>query len=175
MCNELNIKIRACLNDRLLKAEEDLPVKQVGLHTVCSGNVLVSADSIDLAQVDQTIVEWARVNGVNLVTVEYGDPAYTQYAYASVEDVIAVSGEQFDNLNAPKTVLYFKRIDNIKDKMVRRRLLDFMRTHLVMVGDGRVLAKNILFTIATIPNDMDIDEKRQLRFDAKDAFLFKIK
>ena len=35
--------------------------------------------------------------------------------------------------------------------------------------------KNIIFTIATIPNDMDVDEKRQFRFDAKDAFLYKIK
>ena len=182
MCNELNSKIRSCLDERLLDAEEDMRLKEASLETVCAGNVLISAASEELEEADQTIVDWAKENSVNLVIIEYGDPAYTQYGHASFGNIhniefVSISNEQFAILNSPKTVLYFRRIDQMRDKMVRRHLLDFMRRHLAILGDEKVyFAKNILFTIATISKDMDHYEKYELcTVDAKDAFLFKVK
>ena len=178
----MRIELKDCLDQRLLVSQKELPLKQASLETICAGNVLISAASAELEEADQTIVDWARENSVNLVIIEYGDPAYTRFGRASFGNIhniefMSISKEQFALLNSPKTVLYFRRIDHMRDKMMRRHLLDFMRRHLVMLDDEEVyLAKNVLFTIATVSKDMDHHEKYELKtVDAKDAFLFKIK
>ena len=181
MCNKINEKIQASLDEILLDAKTELRLKQVSLDTVHADNVLISATRTDLDQVDQAIVDWAKANSVNLVVVEDGDPTYTRYGYASFgnirEGFLSVSKERLFLLNSSDTVLYFKRIDNMQDKMVRRHLLDFMRTHLVTLGDEKVyFAKNILFSIATISDDMDNYEYYELcTLDAKDAFIDNIR
>lgn len=182
MCNRINEKIQVSLDEILLDAKVELRLKQVSLETVRARNVLVSAKPTDLDQVDQTIVDWAKANSVNLVVIENGDQSYTKCGHTSIENIhnvafLSVSEEQLALLNLPNTVLYFKRIDKMEDKMVRRRLLDFMRRHLVTMGDEKVyFAKNILFSIATISNDMDRYEYYELcTVDAKDAFINNIK
>ena len=181
MCNKIHEKIHASLDEILSDAKTELHLKQVSLVSVHAENALISAVPADLDQVDQAIVAWAKANSVNLVVVEDGDPTYTRYGYASFgnicDEFLSVSKEQLLLLNSSDTVLYFKRIDNMQDKMVRRHLLDFMRTHLVTLGDGKVyFAKNILFSIATISNDMDHYEYYELcTVDAKDAFMDKIR
>jgi hypothetical protein len=187
MYTEFKAKLKACLDDRLLNSKKELCIKEaeaslLGTGTVCGANVLISTDSADMSEVDQEIVNWANTNSVNLVIIEDGDPSYMQHDHVSMGNIhniglIDVSKEQFEILNTPNTVLYFRRIDQMRDKTVRRYLLDFMRTNWATVGDGKAyFAKNVLFAIATISNEMDRYEKYELcTVDAKDAFLFKIK
>lgn len=62
-----------------------------------------------------------------------------------------MSNEHFSLINSPKTVLYFKRLDQMTSKVCRQHLLNLMSNHLVTLGDGKIhFAKNILFTIGTI-------------------------
>ena len=174
------MKIISCLDERLSHSEKKVHLKQANWQTVCGANVLLSVDDTDFNQADRAIVDWAKSNEVNLVIVEYGDPAYTQHDRATrdniTKDLLSVTEERFEVLNAPKTVLYFRRIDEMKDKNVRRYLLDFMRTNMLTFGDGEVyFAKNVLFAIATVSKDIENYEYYELcTVDAKDAFVYKI-
>ena len=74
-----------------------------------------------------------------------------------------MSKDQFALLNQPKTVLYLKRADHINDPMTRQHLLDFVSNHIVTFGDEKAYrAKNILFAVATIPNDMEYSDWREI-------------
>ena len=166
------------LNDRFDNAKMHLKLKTWDPHRLgyLSPDVLIESKENEQANVDIAIKAWAAKNEINLVEIseENGvlenlwDVATEGYLSASY---FRVTEDTFNLLNTPNTVLYFKRIDKMTNKLFRTRLMRFMNNQTVTFGDDKVyFAKNILFSILTISDEMDKYDYWELRNDGKDGF-----
>ena len=144
-----------------------------------SPNVMLISKEEDLQDADNAIVSWAKANNINLVEINENNGILTKYRERATVDnfsqsYICVSKEIFELLNHPNTVLYFKRIDTIKDEIFRITLLKFMNNQTVTLGDENgYFAKNILFSVLTVADNSDKYIIRELIQDSKDGFAIK--
>lgn len=145
-------------------------------------NVLFSSKEDDQTTVDETIKSWAKENDVNLIEItEDNNILENIWKRASVNyatggslssEYFLTNEEKFNMLNTPNTILYFSRIDKMENKLFRRRILSFMNNQSVTFGDDKVhFAKNILFSVFTISDEMDKFERREFIQDSKDGFV----
>ena len=145
-------------------------------------NVLFSSKEDDQTTVDETIKSWAKENDVNLIEItednnilgNIWERASVNYATGGSlsSEYFLTNEENFNILNTPNTILYFSRIDKMENKLFRRRILSFMNNQSVTFGDDKVyFAKNILFCVFTISNEMDKFERREFIQDSKDGFV----
>lgn len=166
------------LNDRFDNAKKHLKLKTWDSDRLgyLSPDVLIESKEDEEANVDTAIKIWAAENAINLVeiTEENGvlenlwDMATEGYL---TQSYLRTTEDTFNLLNTPNTVLYFKRIDKMSNKLFRTRLMRFMNNQSVTFGDEKVhFAKNILFSILTISDEMDKYDYRELRNDGKDGF-----
>ena len=59
----------------------------------------------------------------------------------------------------------------MENKLFRRRILSFMNNQSVTCGDNKVhFAKNILFSVLTISDEMDKFDRREFIQDSKNGF-----
>ena len=141
-----------------------------------SPNIMFTSREEKQTNVDEAIKAWAAENEVNLVEItEENSVLENLWEMATEGNLTAyylrTTENTFDMLNTPNTVLYFKRIDKITNKLFRTRLLRFMNNQSVTFGDEKVhFAKNILFSVLTISDEMDKYECRELINDSKDGF-----
>ena len=166
------------LNDRFEHVKMHLNLKTWDSDRLgyLSPDVLIESKEGEEINVDAAIKTWAVENAINLVEIteengiienlwEMATEGYLTKSY------IRTTEDTFNMLNTPNTVLYFKRIDKMTNKLFRTRLMRFMNNQSVTFGDGKVrFAKNILFSILTISNEMDRYEYRELKNDSKDGF-----
>ena len=185
--NETTTKITAILADSYSHSQENLMYKKWAPE--CQGayapNVLFIAKEEDQVDMDSVITQWATENNINLVEITENNGMLSKHQeMATVDfttggsfstDYIVVSKEKFDLFNTPNTVLYFKRIDDMQDEPFRRLMLNFMNNQTVTLGDGKVyFAKNILFSVLTISDNMDKFKRREFIQDSKDGFIIEL-
>ena len=179
MDNDLFTKVNSTLTDSYEHAIECLHYK--GWDSERQGsdspNILFVANEDNLIEADSLINSWATENNVNIVEITECNGALSKLQEMATEgyltqSYISVSEEKFNLLNRPNTVLYFKRIDLMQDDLFRRIMLKFMNNQTVTLGDGRVyFAKNILFSVLTIADNMDKFKRREFIQDSKDGFV----
>jgi hypothetical protein len=166
------------LNDRFEHAKMHLKLKTGGSDRLgyLSPDVLIESKEDEEANVDTAIKTWAAENAINLVEITEENGIIENLWETATEGYLTKSylrttKDTFNMLNTPNTVLYFKRIDKMSNKLFRTRLMRFMNNQSVTFGDGKVyFAKNILFSILTISNEMDKYDYRELENDSKDGF-----
>ena len=166
------------LNDRFDNAKMHLKLKTWDPHRLgyLSPDVLIESKENEQTNVDIAIKAWAEKNEINLVEISEENGVLENLWETATEGFLTQSylrttEDTFNMLNTPNTVLYFKRIDKMTNKLFRTRLMRFMNNQSVTFGDGKVhFAKNILFSILTISNEMDRCEYRELKNDSKDGF-----
>ena len=133
------------LNDRFEHAKKFLKLKTWNSDRLgyLSPDVLIKSKEDEEAIVDTAIKTWATENSVNLVEIteengvlenlwEMATEGYLTKSY------IRTTEDTFNMLNTPNTVLYFKRIDNMTNKLFRTRLMRFMNNQSVTFGDEKV-------------------------------------
>ena len=174
-------KIIEKLDRNFKRATRDLKHKEWDNGTFIP-NVLFVSKEDEQTIVDETIKTWATENKVNLIEITEDNSILENiYDFATVEfangegrseDYFLINEEKFNILNTPNTILYFSRIDKMENKLFRRRILSFMNNQSVTFGDDKVhFAKNILFSVFTISDEMDKFERREFIQDSKDGFV----
>lgn len=169
-------KIVERLDRNFKRATRDLKHKEWDNDTFIS-NVLFVSKEEEQTTVDETIKAWATENEVNLIEITEDnnilEMASVNYATGgSLSSYYFLTNEEkFNMLNTPNTILYFSRIDKMENKLFRRRILSFMNNQSVTFGDDKVhFAKNILFSVFTISDEMDKFERREFIQDSKNGF-----
>ncbi len=166
------------LNERFDHATMHLKLKTWDFDRLgyLSPNVLFEVKEDEQSNVDETIKVWAAEHSVNLVEITEENGVLENLWEMATEghltaSYLRVTEDIFNMLNTSNTILYFKRIDKMENKLFRTRLMRFMNNQTVTFGDGKVhFAKNILFSILTISNEMDKYDYWELRNDGKDGF-----
>ena len=178
--NAYATKIIEKLDRGFKRATEDLEHKEWNNGTFIPNILFVSKEDGQTI-VDETIKTWATENKVNLLEITENNSILENiYDFATVEfangggrgeDYFLINEEKFNILNTPNTILYFRRIDKMENKLFRRRILSFMNNQSVTFGDGKVhFAKNILFCVFTISNEMEKFDRREFIQDSEDRF-----
>ena len=173
--NAYAAKIIEKLDRGFKRATRDLKHKEWDNDTYIP-NVLFVSKEDEQTIVNETIKSWARKNDVNLIEItEDNNILENIYERAIVkfgsDEFFLTNEEKFNMLNAPNTILYFSRIDKMEDKLFRRRLMYFIKNQSVTFGDDKVhFAKNILFSVLTISDEMDKFDRREFIQDSKDGF-----
>jgi hypothetical protein len=177
--NCIRTQITEDLNERFDYAKKHLTLKTWDSDRLgyLSPNVLFEIKEDEQANVDETIKVWAAENSVNLVEITEENSVLDNFWEMATEgyltaDYFCANEDVFNLLNTPNTVLYFKRIDKMTNKLFRTRLMRFMNNQSITLGDGKVyFAKNILFSVLTISDNMDKYEYMELKSDSKHGFV----
>lgn len=178
--NAYATKIIEKLDRGFERATEDLDDKEWDNDTFIPNILFVSKED-EQTIVDETIKTWAMTNEVNLIEITEDNSILENiYDFATVEfangrgrgeDYFLINEEKFNILNTPNTILYFSRIDKMENKLFRGRLMHFIKNQSVTFGDDKVyFAKNILFSVLTISDEMDKFDRREFIQDSKDGF-----
>ena len=173
-------KIIKRLDRGFKRATEDLEYKEWDNDTFIPNILFVSKED-EQTIVDETIKSWATENKVNLLEITEDNSILENiYDFATVEfgngggrgeDYFLINEEKFNILNTPNTILYFRRIDKMENKLFRRNLMYFIKNQSVTFGDDKVyFAKNILFSVLTISDEMYKFDCREFIQDSKDGF-----